>query len=63
MNHERPPKEERGDCFAVPGLRVLAEKLHAAYPNLTEEALRRIFRLPEEHSDDELNPLRRDRTA
>lgn len=63
MSRERPPKQERSEYLAVPGLRALAEKLHAAYPSLTEQALRRILRLPEERPDDELDPLRPDRTA
>ena len=63
MSRERPPKLEHREYLAVPGLRVLAEKLRAAYPNLTEAALRRILHLPEEHLDDERDSLRPDRTA
>jgi hypothetical protein len=63
MSRERPPKQERGEHLTVPGLRALADKLRAAYPNLPEQALRRILRLPEEHSDDECDPLRPDPTA
>jgi hypothetical protein len=63
MSREWPARQERGDDFAVPGLRALAQKLRAAYPNLTEAALRRILRLPEERPDDERDPFGPERRA